>query len=228
VSFGQAIPFLPLIEQIRDSCGIEEFDGEPEIIAKVEHAMRAMGGLTEHIPFVRYLLAVDPGDPAVAAMDASARRKKILDAARAMAFRGASYRPIVFVFEDLQWIDISSEEHIGSLVDSLAGVPIMLILVYRVGHTPRFGTRSFHTTLTLGSLSEGEALALAGGVLGAGRFPEELRAALMVKAEGVPAGTRRSAHRRGARHCNDPGRPRLSGLLPGAASVRAIGRDGDG
>jgi hypothetical protein len=69
VSFGQSIPFLPMIDQLRENFRIEEFDGEPEIIAKVEHAMRGMGQLEPHIPYIRDLLAVDPGDPAVAAMD---------------------------------------------------------------------------------------------------------------------------------------------------------------
>ena len=36
VSFGQSIPFLPLVDQLRENFGIEEFDGEPEIIAKIE------------------------------------------------------------------------------------------------------------------------------------------------------------------------------------------------
>src|SRR5262249_29526700 len=123
------------------------------IIAKVEHNMRAMGGLEAQIPFVRYLLAVDPGDPAITAMDAAARRKKTLDAVRALSLRGAGLRPFVCVVEDLHWIDTSSEEYIGLLLDSLAAVPLMLILTYRVGYTPKFGTRSFHTTLTLANLS---------------------------------------------------------------------------
>jgi hypothetical protein len=38
---------------------------EPEIIAKVEHGMRRLGGLDAEIPYIRYLLAVDPGDPEV-------------------------------------------------------------------------------------------------------------------------------------------------------------------
>src|SRR5437899_2228850 len=80
ISFGQSIPFLPLIEQLRRNVGIEEFDGEPEIIAKVEHGMRRMGELEACIPYLRFLLAVDPGDPAVAAMDALSRRKKIFEA----------------------------------------------------------------------------------------------------------------------------------------------------
>ncbi|HWM79366.1 MAG TPA: hypothetical protein VNS56_17425, partial [Methylomirabilota bacterium] len=164
----------------------EEFDGEPEIIAKVEHAMRRMGQLEPHIPYVRYLLSVDPGDPAISAMDASARRRRVLDAVRALAIRGAGLRPIVFVFEDLHWIDASTEEYLNALMGSVTGAPIMLVLTYRVGYTPPFGSRSFYTTLTLHTLSEAESLAMAGRVLGTDQFPDELKAALMDKAEGVP------------------------------------------
>ena len=149
ISFGQSIPFLPLIDQLRENFRIEELDGEPEIIAKVEHGMRRMGELEAHIPSIRYLLAVDPGAPDVAAMDASARRKKLFDAALALPLRGARRRPLVLVFEDLHWIDTSTEEYLGVLMDSVAAVPLMLLVTYRVGYTPPFGSRSFHTTLTL-------------------------------------------------------------------------------
>ncbi len=186
VSFGQSIPFLPLTDQLRRNFGIEELDGEPEIIAKVEHGMRRMGRLDEHIPYVRALLAVDPGDPAVAAMDPAARRKRVFAAVRALSLRGAAIRPIVFVFEDLHWVDRSTEEYLGSLLDSVASVPILLLLTYRVGYTPPFGTRSFQTTVMLQSLSEAEAMAVAARVLGTDSLPEEVRAALSQKAEGVP------------------------------------------
>jgi class 3 adenylate cyclase/tetratricopeptide (TPR) repeat protein len=186
VTFGQSIAFLPVIEQLRHNFGIEELDGEPEIIAKVEHGMRRMGGLEVHIPYVRYLLGVDPGDPAVAAMDPLARRRKILDAVHALAWRGAQLRPVVFVYEDLHWVDASTEEHLGAFIDSLASLPVLVVLTYRLGYTPQFGSRSYSTVLTLRSLSESEALAVAGRVLGTDRFPPELRAALIEKAEGVP------------------------------------------
>jgi class 3 adenylate cyclase/tetratricopeptide (TPR) repeat protein len=186
VSFGQSIPFLPVIDQLRRNFGIEELDGEPEIVAKIEHGMRRMGGLEAHIPYVRYLLGVDPGDPVVSGIDASARRSRILDAVRAMSLRGAQIRPIVFVFEDLHWVDKSTEEYLTSLMDSVASIPLLLVLTYRVGYAPPFGSRSFYTTLTLHTLSDAESLAMAGQVLGAQDFPNELREALMAKAEGVP------------------------------------------
>jgi class 3 adenylate cyclase/tetratricopeptide (TPR) repeat protein len=186
VSFGQSIPFLPVIDQLRRNFGVEELDGEPEIIAKIEYGMRRIGGLEAHIPFVRYILAVDPGDPTASIIDAAARRGKIFDGLRALSQRGAQIRPIVLVFEDLHWVDTSTEEYLTALIDAVAGVPILLVLTYRIGYTPPFGSRSFCTTLTLRTLSNEETLAMAGGVLGTPDFPSELRDALVVKAEGVP------------------------------------------
>jgi class 3 adenylate cyclase/tetratricopeptide (TPR) repeat protein len=186
VSFGQSIPFLPLVDQLRRNFGIEELDGEPEIIAKTEHGMRRMGGLEPHIPYVRYLLGVDPGDPKVAAIDASARRARILEAVRALSLVGARIRPLILVFEDLHWVDATSEEYLTGLMDAVASAPIVLVLTYRIGYAPPFGSRSFYTTLTLHALSRADALTMAGSVLGSADFPGELGEALTAKAEGVP------------------------------------------
>jgi class 3 adenylate cyclase/tetratricopeptide (TPR) repeat protein len=186
VSYGQSIPFLPLMDQLRRNFRIEEFDGEPEIIAKVEHGMRAMGGLEVHVPFVRYLLSVDPGDEAVARMDPATRRRLVFTALRALTLRGAALRPLVLVIEDLHWMDGSSEEYLGSLMDSMAAVPLMLILTYRVGYTPPFRAHSFQTALSLATLPQPDALAVARGVLGVDDLPAEVAIALMEKAEGVP------------------------------------------
>ena len=186
VSFGQSIPFLPLIEQLRLNFHIEEFDGEPEIIAKVEHGMRRMGELETHIPYIRYLLSVDPGDRSILEMEAGARRRKGFEAIRALSLRGARLRPLVLVFEDLHWIDAGTEEYLASMADAVASVPLMLILTYRVGYSPPVPARSFHTALTLHPLSEADAVAMAGHVLGAADLPSALRQALLEKAEGVP------------------------------------------
>jgi class 3 adenylate cyclase/tetratricopeptide (TPR) repeat protein len=186
VSFGQQIPFLPIVDQLRRNFGIEELDGEPEIIAKIEHGMRRMGGLEAQIPYVRYLLGVDPGDPRVRGIDAAARRTRILESVRALSLAGARIRPLVLVFEDLHWMDSSSEEYLTSLMDAVASARVLLVLTYRIGYAPPFGSRSFYTTLTLHALSADDTLTMAGGVLGSTDFPRELREALTAKAEGVP------------------------------------------
>jgi class 3 adenylate cyclase/tetratricopeptide (TPR) repeat protein len=186
VSFGASIPMLPTLDQLRENFHIDENDGEPEIIAKVEHGMRRLGGLDAEIPYIRYLLAVDPGDPAVLAMDAAARRTRIFHALRALALRGAGLRPLVLVFEDMHWADSSSQEYLDFFMDSVAGARLMLILTYRLGFTPSFGTKSFHSTVNLRHLTNEQTLEMAARFLGSELFPEELKSALMQKAEGVP------------------------------------------
>ena len=186
LSFGQAMPFLPVIDQLRANFGIAETDGAPEIIAKVEDGMRRMDALEAHIPAIRYLLAVDPGDAALSAMEPAARRKQLVEAVLALSLRGAQLRPLILVYEDLHWIDTSTEALLGTLLDAIAGVPLLLLLTYRVGYTPPFGSRSFHTTLTLQSLSEADTVAMASRILGTEHFPGALKAVLLEKAEGVP------------------------------------------
>jgi tetratricopeptide (TPR) repeat protein len=90
------------------------------------------------------------------------------------------------VYEDLHWSDTSTEALLDTLRDAIAGVPVLLLLTYRVGYTPPFGSRSFHTTLTLQSLSEADTIAMASRILDTEHFPEELKTVLVEKAEGVP------------------------------------------
>ena len=72
-----------------------------------------------------------------------------------------------------------------SFVDSVAGLPLMLILTYRVGYNPPFGSpasspRSISTLCRKPKHSPWRA------VLETDQFPPELTTALMEKAEGVP------------------------------------------
>jgi class 3 adenylate cyclase/tetratricopeptide (TPR) repeat protein len=186
VSFGASTPMLPTLDQLRENFRIDENDGEPEIIAKVEHGMRRLGGLDAEIPYIRYLLAVEPGDPAVLEMDAAARRTRIFHGLRALALRGAALRPLVLVFEDMHWADSSTHEYLNFLMDSVAGVRVMLILTHRLGYTPGFGSKSFHSMVNLRHLTNEQTLEMAARFLGSELFPEELKSALMQKAEGVP------------------------------------------
>jgi hypothetical protein len=66
LSVGRTIPFHPLIDLVRRAFGIDEADPPALIIEKVERGVLQLGeDLRSTLPFVRYLLSVDPGDPRV-------------------------------------------------------------------------------------------------------------------------------------------------------------------
>lgn len=119
-------------------------------------------------------------------MEPAARRKRLTDAGLALTLRGAQLRPLILVYEDLQWSDTSTAELLDALMDLVAGVPLLMIQTHRVGYTPPFGRRSFYTTLCLQNLSHTDTRALASSLLGTETLPEALIPLLREQTEGVP------------------------------------------
>ena len=113
--------------------------------------------------------------------------EKSFEAIRALSLRGARLRPLVLVFEDLHWIDTSTEEYLASMADAVASVPLMLILTYRVGYTPPIPRAQLpHRAHAAPAVRGGRREPWPGSVLGAADLPPALRQALLDKAEGVP------------------------------------------
>ena len=138
------------------------------------------------LPSLRYLLSVDPGDPAVLSMDPQQRRGEIFDALRRLTVRAAEVRPQVAVYEDGHWMDQATEEYLLFTADSIPTNRVLTILTYRTGYSHPFGERTYHTRIALNTLSSEQSVAVVRGMLGTERLPEELKALIARKAEGNP------------------------------------------
>ncbi|OGG43891.1 MAG: hypothetical protein A3F84_04610 [Candidatus Handelsmanbacteria bacterium RIFCSPLOWO2_12_FULL_64_10] len=187
MSFGQSIAFHPLIDLIRRRFRVEEGDTEGTIVRKIEDEVLPLGeDLRPALPYMRYLLSVDPGDASVAGMDPQQRRGEIFDALRRFILRAAQAQPQVLVFEDLHWMDRATEEFLAFLVDSLPANRVLLVVTYRTGYAHPFEERTYHTRLALTALSAEESAQMAQAMLAAEGLPEDLKALIVRKAEGNP------------------------------------------
>ena len=187
LSVRQTIPFHPLIDLVRRAFGIDDADPQALVIEKIERAVLQLDeDLRAMLPFVRHLLSVDPGEPAVVEMDPKLRRAEIFDAMRRLFVRSAERRPIVVVWEDLHWADRATEEFIAGLADSLAAHRSLMIVTHRPGYVPPLGDRTSHTRLTLAALSAADSTTLARELLSADELPEDLRTLLVRRTEGNP------------------------------------------
>ena len=64
LAFGRSLPFHPVIEMVHRTYRMEETDPEAVVIEKLEPRILRLGeDLRPTLPFLRYLLSVDPGDP---------------------------------------------------------------------------------------------------------------------------------------------------------------------
>jgi len=187
VSFGQSIPFHPLIDSLRRSFGIEDGDAEDTVVGKLQHEILALGeDLRPIVPYIRNLVGVDPGDSAVSSMDPQERRGELFDALRRLLLQAAEVRPQVVVYEDVHWTDKATEEYLTLISDSLPASRVLVILTYRTGYTHSFGERSYQTRIVLGALSTRDSVAMARAMLATDDLPDDLQALLVRKAEGNP------------------------------------------
>lgn len=187
VSFGRSIAFHPIVDMLKRNFRIEETDTEGMIIQKVEHAVLRLGAdLRPIVPYLKYVLSVDAGDPTVAEMDAKLRRAELFDALRRLLVRAAEVHPQVFVVEDLHWMDKATEESLLFTADSIPGSRILQVLTYRPEYVHPFGERTYHTRLALDSLSAEDSAEMTRVALAADALPGALQALIVRKAEGNP------------------------------------------
>ncbi len=187
ISYGRHIPYLPIIELLKRNFGVEETDDQTAIVARLDEQAENWDELTRRsLPYIKFLMNVDPGDERAATMDPVERRAGILDALRAMLVRDSSQRPVVMLIEDLHWIDEKSEEAIAALVEITAAARVLMILTYRPGYAPLLGDRTYYNQVSLRHLAVDESEGLLESVLGAGTCPEAIRRLITDKAEGNP------------------------------------------
>src|SRR5258705_9355387 len=65
------------------------------------------------------------------ALSAAHCRRRMLDAIVRLLLRASEIEPLLIVVEDLHWLDAESQSVLDSLVDSLLGARILLLVTYR-------------------------------------------------------------------------------------------------
>jgi len=187
VSYGKDAPQLPLIDLIRRKLQVDESDSEENIVKKLDEYVESLeADLSADVPWLRFLLSVDPGDRAVRVLDASIRKVRVFEALRSFILAHSQRDPLVVVFEDLHWLDEVSQEFISFLLGSIQDARALVVLTYRPEYEQPFGTLQRFTPIVLQSLVAKESSALAGGLLGGGELPADLTAIIAARTEGNP------------------------------------------
>jgi tetratricopeptide (TPR) repeat protein len=187
VSFGRHVPYLPIIDLLKRSFGVEETDNEAQIIERLQRHTAAWDAAAQTtVPYLRWLLSVDPGDPRVSQMDPRERQAGVFDTLRATLVQMAAQQPVVMVIEDAQWIDDLSRAALDVLIDAVPLGRALLVLTHRPGQQPQLSDRIDVSRLTLDHLDPVQSAELARAVLGVARLPVELQGLITGAAEGNP------------------------------------------
>jgi tetratricopeptide (TPR) repeat protein len=187
VSYGKATAYKPVIDLLKAYFSIEDADDHRRIQEKVTGKILTLDqSLTPTIPPVLSLLEVPIEDESWNNLDPAQRRQRTLDGVKRLILREAQVLPLVVVFEDLHWIDTETQALLESLVESLPGARVLLLVNYRPEYEHGWANKSYYTRLRLDPLSSDGAEELLAAILGGDSALDPLKTLLIERTQGNP------------------------------------------
>jgi len=187
VSYGSAIPYLPIIDLIRRGFGITEAHG-PEVAAeRIEAVLRALGlDPEESAPWLLSLLGFAEGTRRMEGSSPEAAKARVFETLRRVTRAATQSQPLIIAVEDVHWIDRASEELLATVAEGLPIAPVLLITTQRPGYRAPWVEKSYASQVALPPLSPEESLYLARSMPAERRLPEALARVVLERAEGNP------------------------------------------
>jgi DNA-binding NtrC family response regulator/tetratricopeptide (TPR) repeat protein/ABC-type thiamine transport system ATPase subunit len=186
-SYGQATPYLPVIEFLRSYFQIASHDDVPTVRAKVTDKLRTLGQSHEaSLEGLLSLLDVPAEDAAWQALDPPQRRQRILDAIKRLLVRESQIQPVLLVADNLHWIDSETQAVLESLVEGLPAARLLLLVTYRPEYRHDWGSKAYYAQLRLDPLPPGPAQALLEVLLGDDASLAPLTQSLWQRTQGNP------------------------------------------
>jgi class 3 adenylate cyclase/tetratricopeptide (TPR) repeat protein len=149
--YGQGVSFWALAEMVKAQAGILETDSDEDVEAKLVSAVEAV--VVEDADWVLSHLR-----PLVGRGDSPGTREEAFAAWRRLFESMAEERPLVLVFEDIQWADDGLLDFIDQLADWVRDVPILILCTARLElleHRPMWGGGKVNAaTVQLSPLSD--------------------------------------------------------------------------
>jgi class 3 adenylate cyclase/tetratricopeptide (TPR) repeat protein len=185
--YGEGVSFWALGEVVKAQAGILETESPEGAQEKLHAAVIATGDdqagwIESH---VRPLVGLGPEREL-----ADDRRSEAFTAWRQFFERLAEQRPLVLVFEDIQWADDGMLEFVDHLVDWAGEVPILVVATARpelLARRPGWGGgKANAATVSLSQLTDEQTAQLVHSLLDRAVLPAETQETVLARAGGNP------------------------------------------
>ena len=179
-------PMIELLERV--ALRFERDEASQHKLHKLEGFLVQHGlPLAEAMPLFASLLSLPLPDPyAPLTMSPAQQKQKTLHALLTILVRIATQQPVLFVMEDLHWVDPTTLEFLTMLVDQGPTARILALWTFRPDFIPPWPGRSHLTQVTLPRLPRRQAAEMTDRVAHGKGLPPEVVAQIVAKTDGVP------------------------------------------
>jgi TOMM system kinase/cyclase fusion protein len=179
-------PLIDLLERV--VLRFERGESPQQKLNKLEGFLVQYGlPLAEAVPLFAALLSLPLAtDYAPLTLSPEQQKQKTLHALLTILLRIAAQQPVLFVMEDLHWVDPSTLELLGLLVDQGPTARILALLTFRPDFSPPWTGRDHLTQVTVHRLPRRQAVEMTGRVAHRKALPAEVIEQVVAKTDGVP------------------------------------------
>ena len=177
----------PTIGQIERAAGFTHDDTPQEKLDKLD-ALLAQSSTSAHDAALLAEMLSLPNDGRYPALELTPqqRRQQTLDALVLQVAALARENPVLMIFEDAHWIDPTSLELFGRIVDKIPTLHVLLIVTYRPDFEPPWIGRPHVTAVILNRFGEREVAAIIDHVIGNKVLPANIRQDIIERTDGIP------------------------------------------
>jgi class 3 adenylate cyclase/tetratricopeptide (TPR) repeat protein len=184
----QSSPLAPLIRQLTRAAGFRDKDDDDSKLRKLARLIpTAAKDTSEIVPLLANLLSIQY-ESKYAPLNMSPQRQKhrLFQVLMNLLEVFASGAPVLLVVEDLHWIDPSSDELIGTIIDRLKELPILVVLTARLEFHSHWNDRAHALHMHLSPLDRGDSIAMIELLCGNRNVPESTVGQIADKTDGLP------------------------------------------
>jgi class 3 adenylate cyclase len=178
----------PLLTQLQRTAQIDVADAPEAKLEKLQALMAGAGKSADALTAVLADLLALPvaARTNLAHLDARQKRELLFEILVDAFEQLARKRPVIVLIEDLHWIDPTSLELVGAIVERLGGLPALLLVTSRPGAEPTWLDRPMVCKLTLGPIDRGSAETLVKHISGIAHANNSTLKGIVARADGVP------------------------------------------
>jgi predicted ATPase/class 3 adenylate cyclase len=187
LSYSRGIAYHPTIDILKANFDIRERDGDAQIREKVMRGLKILGAEEAWtLPYLLELFSVKESGIDKIPMSPEAKKDRIMEAVKRITIKGSEIRPVILAYEDLHWMDKSSEDVLKHVLESIPGARVLMIFTYRPEFVHTWGGKSYHNQVNLNRLSNRESLIMVAYLLGTEEIDRDFEELILEKTEGVP------------------------------------------
>jgi predicted ATPase/class 3 adenylate cyclase len=179
-------PLIDLLERV--VLRFERAESPPHKLSKLEGFVVQYGlPLAETVPLLAALLSLPlTAEYAPLSVEPAKQKQMTLHALLTILLRIAAQQPVLFVMEDLHWVDPSTLELLRLLVDQGPTTRILALLTCRPDFSPPWTGRAHLTQVTVPRLPQRQAVEVIHQVAHGKVLPSEVVEQIVAKTDGVP------------------------------------------